>query len=203
MDAKETEDIEQEAVRNEVEQEPVNEEADGTQEKIEEGKACICKVDIAYLKYMNKCDYRVSKKYNGRDFVGLVNEINGYNYVIPLTSQITEKRIAEGKKKRSALITTFIDDGRVEIANLLYNNMFPAPIEVLTRVNIDSEEDTYKENENRYIRKNWTDILAKARNIYAERYDNKSRNYMFLFKQCCDFKKLEVKCFEWTENNKK
>ena len=97
---------------------------------------------------MSKCDYRISRKFNGQDFVGLVNEINGFNYVIPLTSQTTEKRIAEGKKKRSALITTFIDDGRVEIANLLYNNMFPAPIEVLTKVEIDSEVDTYKENEN-------------------------------------------------------
>jgi protein AbiQ len=169
----------------------------GNQEIIEEGKPCICKVDAAYLKYMSKQDYRVSKKYNGRDFVGLVNEINGFNYVIPLTSQTTEKRIEEGKKKRSALITTFVDDGRAEIANLLYNNMFPAPTNVLTRVKIDPEVDTYKENENRYIRKNWEDILNKAKNVYTERYDSSSRNYKFLLVQCCDFKKLESKCGEW------
>lgn len=171
-------------------------------DEIKEGKPCICIVEKSYLQYMHNFDWRVSVKFNGRKFVGVINEINGFNYVIPLTSQTTAKRKAEGKKKRSALITTFISDGKEEIANLLYNNMFPAPMEVLERVKIDPEVDTYLENENRYIRKKWPDILSKAKKVFIERYDEKSKNKAFLEKQCCDFKKLEEKCIEWSDRNK-
>ena len=80
-------------------------------------------VDKEYLKYMHKIDYRVSVKYNNRVFVGIITVIGSQKYVIPLTSQTTEARKREGKRKRSSLITTFVTESNgTEIANILYNN---------------------------------------------------------------------------------
>ena len=137
-------------------------------------------------------------KYNNRVFAGIVTSIGGQKYVIPLTSQTTEARAKEGKKKRSSLITTFVEDGDGEIANLLYNNMFPVLDTVIKRVDIDPLVDTYCANEIRYIRKNWEDIESKAQSVYNERYDSNSRNYSFLNKVCCDYKILEQEYKKYT-----
>lgn len=76
-------------------------------------------VNPKYLKFLRRYDQKVSVKYNNRPFVGVVTMINGTQYLIPLTSQTTSEREKEGKKKRSAIITTFIrDSAGEEIADL-------------------------------------------------------------------------------------
>lgn len=67
--------------------------------KTEENKPILCYVEKGYLKYMHSIDRCVSVKYNNRVFAGIVTSINNQNYVIPLTSQTTQERIKEGKKK--------------------------------------------------------------------------------------------------------
>lgn len=163
----------------------------------------LCYVEKGYLKYMHNVDWRISVKYNNRVFAGIVTSINDKKYVIPLTSQTTAERIKEGKKKRSSLITTFIEDGDGEIANLLYNNMFPVQEAVIEKVTIDPLVDTYCANEIRYIRKKWSDIEEKAKNVYNERYDTASRNYAFLQRTCCDYKKLEQEYQKYQVQQKK
>ena len=162
-----------------------------TEKSREKENPILCYVEKGFLKYMHSIDWRISVKYNNRGFAGVVTSINDKKYVIPLTSQTTEERAKAGKKKRSALITTFIEDGDGEIANLLYNNMFPIQDNIIKTVKIDPLVDTYCANEIRYIRKKWKDIEEKAKNVYNERYDMGSRNYSFLQRTCCDFKKLE------------
>jgi len=163
--------------------------------KVEENKKkdkpILCYVEKGFLKYMHSIDWRISVKYNNRVFAGVVTSIKDKKYVIPLTSQTTKERAKEGKKKRSVLITTFIKDEDGEIANLLYNNMFPVQECFIKRIEIDPLVNTYLAKEIRYIRKKWDDIEEKAKNVYNERYDTSSRNYSFLQKTCCDFKKLE------------
>ncbi|MBE5940324.1 MAG: type III toxin-antitoxin system ToxN/AbiQ family toxin [Lachnospiraceae bacterium] len=147
------------------------------------------KIDADYIKYLHKIDYRVSVKYNNRPFVGIITMINDINYVLPLTSQTTQERKKEGKNKRSSIITTFIrDTNGTEIANILYNNMFPVKEGVYVPLNINAEINTYESNEIRYIRKNSENIVNKARKVY----ENRTTKYnAFLHKSCCDFKKLE------------
>ena len=159
-------------------------------------KPILCEIERDYMKYMHEADWRVSVKYK-RKFVGLAVRINGRIYVVPLTSQTTKERVARGKKKRSAAITTFIKIKGEEIANLLHNNMFPVPKNQLKKIKIDPLVDTYLANEERQIRKHWTEINSKSIAVYRERYDNDSRNYHFLNKTCCDFKKLEEECDRW------
>jgi hypothetical protein len=160
----------------------------------------ICEIEREYVKYMHDKDWRVSVKYNNRKFVGLAVRINGRLYVVPLTSQTTADRVARGKKKRSASITTFIKDGEKEIANLLHNNMFPVPKNQIKKIKIDPLVDTYLANEERQIRKHWIEINSKSIAVYQERYNEKSRNYRFFRKTCCDFKKLEIDCDAWEKN---
>ena len=163
-------------------------------------KAEIYHIDKEYLKYLHKVDNRVSVKFNNRPFVGIVTLIDDKKYVIPLTSQTTSDRMAEGKRKRSPLITTYVTEtSGTEIANLLYNNMIPITDEVLTKAIIDPKYDTYELNEIRYIRKNWDVIKNKAKKVYDLRNNNASNHYSFLLKTCCDFKKLEKAMDDYNE----
>lgn len=164
-------------------------------------KAMLYYVDKDYLKHMHKADYRVSVKYNNRAFVGIITIIENQKYVIPLTSQTTEERKKEGKNKRSSDITTFITEtSGVEIANMLYNNMFPVYDDVITPLDIDPTTDTYESNEIRFIRKCWDSIQEKAQKVYNARYNTHSPSYGFYLKMCCDFKKLEVECLAYKTN---
>lgn len=148
-------------------------------------------VDAKYLKFLHSKDYRVSVKYNNRPFVGVITMINGINYVLPLTSTTTEKRVLQGKKKRASKITTFVrDSSGEEIADILHNNMIPVLDSVYKICNIDASQDdnSYEANEIRYIRKNKERIIAKAKKVHDDRI---LKNEWFLDKTCCDFKKLE------------
>ncbi len=164
-------------------------------------KPVLCEIQRDYIKYMHDADWRVSVKYNNRKFVGLAVRMNGRLYVVPLTSQTTKERVARGKKKRSAALTTFIKVGGEEIANLLHNNMFPVPKNQIKKIQIDPLVDTYLANEERQIRKNWVEINKKSIAVYRERYDKNSRNYQFFNKTCCDFKKLEIECDRWEQEH--
>lgn len=160
----------------------------------------IVMVDKNYLSYLHGFDSRVSLK-KDRPYVGLSVQINGKIFVIPLTSQTTQERKKRGLKKRNSLTTTFIKASRIEISDLLHNNMIPVPKNLAQRVEIDPIKDTYLSNEYRYIRKHWVEITNKSLMIYLERYNEKSRNNAFLQSICCDFKMLEEKCDDWIKNH--
>lgn len=152
-------------------------------------KLFLYKVDPEYLSYLHNVDNRVSEKFNGRPFVGVLAVVNDKQYVLPLTSQTTEKRIAKGKKKRPSVFTTFIkDQQKNEIANILHNNMVPVMPQSLTKISIDSHKDTYIMNEIRYIRKFNEEIVTKAKKVYERRLANYNDFYT---NYCCDFAKLE------------
>lgn len=157
-------------------------------------------VDKNYLSYLHGFDSRVSLK-KDRPYVGLSVQINGKLFVIPLTSQTTQERTKRGLKKRNSLTTTFIKASGIEISDLLHNNMIPVPKKLAQRVEIDPLKDTYLSNEYRYIRKHWVEITNKSLMIYIERYNEKSRNNVFLTSICCDFKMLEEKCDEWIKKH--
>ena len=157
------------------------------------------KVDPSYIKYLHSIDGRISVKYNNRPFVGIITMLNGICYVVPLTSQTTDIRRQEGKKKRSSQITSFIKDGKgQEIADLLYNNMFPVIDGVCELIEINPDKDTYELNEIRYIRKNREEIIKKAQKVYDKRNSQKDA---FFNKTCCDYEKLESTFKAFGDNN--
>ena len=153
------------------------------------GNLRLYKIDPGYLRFLHGIDNRISVKYNNRPFVGIITMVNDIPYVLPLTSQTTQKRKEEGKNKRSSVITTFVKDGAdVEIANILHNNMFPVQEGLYTELEIDPVVDTYESNEIRYIRKHKDEIVNKAIKVYTKRI---TKTNDFLKRTCCDFKKLE------------
>ena len=146
-------------------------------------------VNPNYLRFLHNLEQKVSVKYNNRPFVGIVTMINGINYLIPLTSQTTSEREKEGKKKRSAVVTTFVrDSSGEEIANLLHNNMIPVKDDVCSKLEINTASDTYQLNEIRFIRKNRNKIISKAQKVHNQRIQGKDQ---FLRWVCCDYKLLE------------
>ena len=160
-----------------------------------ENQLSLYKISSEYVKYLHAFDYRVSVKYNNRPFVGIITMINDKKYVLPLTSQTTDKRIKEGKRKRANEITTFVRDIKGnEIANILHNDMFPVVEGTYTLMDIDATTNTFESNEIRYIRKHADEIILKAQKVYARRIEGRNQ---FLVKTCCDFKKLESKSEEY------
>lgn len=154
-----------------------------------ENRLQLYKIDPGYLKFLHNIDRRISVKYNNRPFVGIITMVGNIPYVLPLTSQTTQERKKEGKKKRSSMITTFVKDSSdVEIANILHNNMFPVQEGLYTPLQIDPTINTYESNEIRYIRKHKDEIINKAIKVYTNRT---TKDNEFLRKTCCDFKKLE------------
>ena len=152
-------------------------------------KLSLYRIDPKYLRYLHDIDNRVSEKFDGRPFVGVLTIVNGKQYVLPLSSQTTEKRKARGKKKRPAVFTTFVKDGsKTEIANILHNNMIPVNSQSLTKISVDPHKDTYVMNEIRYIRKFADEIVAKAQKVYERRIANYNDFYI---NYCCDFASLE------------
>lgn len=163
----------------------------------------MCKITKDYLKFMNKIDYKVSKK-KERTFIGLIVKFNNIQYVVPLTSQTLEKRHLNGKRKRSPIITTFLKENGNELADILHNNMFPVPEnEIIDIKGIRDESNSYLSKEYRYIKKKWDKINEKSMNIYLSRYDKHHPNYYFLKSMCCDFKKLEEECLGWSYDHLK
>lgn len=156
-------------------------------------------VDPGYLKQLNKIDYRVPVKFNGRPFAGLLTNIQNQLYVIPLTSETTQKRALANKGKRKSFFTVYVKDNKgVEISNLLLNNMIPVKNNLLTKIDFDSiESSSYLNMEVRFLRKNWDDIMAKADKVYNARYNQLSPMYKFAQKICCDFKLLEKECKQY------
>lgn len=167
------------------------------EEDIRETSPVICRVSPEYAKYMHGIDWRVSEKWQTRTYVGLAVLINNHTYIVPLTSQTTQKRLARGKNRRSPQITSFIFSKGEEIANLLHNNMFPVPNDEITVIDIDPLADTYLSNEVRYMRKHWVEINSKAIDVFRKRCDSSTPNYTFFEKTCCDFRALEKACEEW------
>jgi protein AbiQ len=110
----------------------------------------ICEIKKPYLNYIRKFDKRIPVK-SGRKYIGLVILINGMQYVVPLTSKGVNDRVSNGKNKRSPIVTTNLKN----VADILHNNMFPAPeSEIIDIKDISNEFDSYLNYEYRFIRKN-------------------------------------------------
>lgn len=150
----------------------------------------LCTVDPAYMFYLSRADYRVSKKQD-RPFVANVVTIGGFQYAIPLTSQI----IPVSGKPRSPFFTSFITNqhGR-DIGALLYNNMIPVTDRNIKRLEIITAERT---DSIRYVRSNEREIAHKAEVVYKARAEGKKPLCNSI---CCDYKLLEKHCIDFNQS---
>lgn len=153
------------------------------------GELKIYEIDRAYIDYLGRHDSKIihnstSTQANERKYLGVVMEINGVHYFVPLSSF---KPKHEGMKET----TDFIKVKKYAVINL--NNMFPAPLSVCRYVDFSTVTDAKYRNlliaEYRFIKSIQEKITRNAAVVYNHRLQNGDTTP--LGKRSNDFTKLE------------
>lgn len=150
------------------------------------GKLRFYHIQDHYIKFLHKLDSRVQlNKGEKRPYVGVVLELNGFNYYVPLESP--KPNHANIKSGGPAMK---LDGGRLGLMG--FNNMIPVDVCNLIEFDFKKEPDkSYRNllyNQLAYCEKNIDIIQARAQKTYEKAVSGKVPIYR---KVCCDFKKLE------------
>lgn len=174
-------------------------------------------VNTGYIEYLMKYDLNVleNEKVNGgiRKYVGIVFQINNFNYFVPLSSPkpsdyLTINNIKKIRRSVVPIHRIIIKDGNNEnfLGKLKFSSMIPVPNDELKLLDIDNiKDEKYKnvlKNQIRYIRKN-KKILHKnhAEVIYNQK--TKNINNIGYLNSTVNFALLEQKILEYELNKQK
>lgn len=159
-------------------------------------------IDSEYCDYLRKSDpcvpYTMDQK-TTRPFIGIVFEINGFNYYAPLSSP-KPKHL----QMKNQIDFLKIKDGIWGAIN--FNNMIPVPTNCLTKVEMrifetDSKADLdYKNllsNQLSWCNSNKVIILKQAKKLYN--IITSMRAWDTLSNRCCKFLIIEKHCLEYTK----
>jgi protein AbiQ len=171
-------------------------------------------VSDRYINYLRKTEKKVYSSKEGqrshmRKYLGVVFEIQGYKYYIPLSSpkESDYVEIAGRKEIRKSTLTIIritadSESGEKELKGTLrISNMIPVPDEELKLYDVEKEQDSlYKDliqKEIIFIRKNKKKIMKNAELVYKQKKEGKSTaSYM---NAILDFEKLEKLCNNYFE----
>lgn len=157
--------------------------------------------------YSNKADNRT----HTRKYVGVVIEMAGYKYYIPMSSpKDTDYQVAGTKKVIKKSIVPIVrmviknSKGEKELKGTLrISHMIPVPENELELFDLDNENDLeYKDlvqNEVIFIRKHREKIIANAQLLYKQKksnnrtvgYVNSALDFSALEKLCDEYRKLK------------
>lgn len=149
-------------------------------------------IDTVYVDFL-RMDSKLSKVFDNKDdsnaftrkYVGVVLNIGGYKYYVPLSSPkntdfIVVDNIRRIRKNIIPIIRITAKDkeGNLELKGTLkFSNMIPVPDEVITYYDISKEADSdYKilvEKEYEFIKKNQVTILRNASVLYNQKIKEK------------------------------
>lgn len=174
-------------------------------------------VSEEYVAFLRSAEKNVfSSKENDRNhprkYLGIVLNINSYNYYVPLSSpKNTDYKFVDGTPliRNSVIpiirITALSSSGNIELKGTLkLSNMIPVPDTELILYDIEREADTFYKDlihkEIIFIRKNAKKITQNARILYKQKAENNpSIGYL---KSTVDFALLEQKHDEYIFQNK-
>ena len=152
-------------------------------------------INASYITYLSAYAPRLfqnkkSGQKNERKYIGIVLQINGFDYFAPLSSFKDKHRLMkEG--------LDFIKIKDYAVINL--NNMFPVPLSETEYVDIRSERDPHYRAlllaEYRYIKSIQEKIWKNAQNVYKIKI--KDGDASSLAKRCNDFFLLEKACADY------
>jgi protein AbiQ len=150
-------------------------------------------VNSNYITYLKTHDGQVPDNYTGkRPYIGIVLEVNGHNYIAPLTSY-KEKQ----EQLRPSNPTIFKLHEKNNPSNKLgmvhLNNMIPVIETEINGICFDDQVDSYKNLltlQLAFIKENQEHIKKKANNLH--KHVTQSQNFP-LKRICCDFLLLEAK----------
>lgn len=171
-------------------------------------------VSDGYINYLRQFDKRVYSnkedgRVHGRKYLGVVFEINGYKYFVPMSSPkksdyIYDKGDKLIRKNVTPIfrMTALNDNKKIEVKGTLrFSNMIPVKETVLIDYDVVNEKDEdYKIlvlKEIDFIRKNISKIKKNAKLIYNQKAKNLNIGYL---ESTLDFKMLEEKSKEYTAN---
>ena len=146
----------------------------------------IYRVHDVYIRYMHRIDHRVQyNKNERRPYVGVVLEIEGHKYFVPMESPKPNHQ-----NIKNSIHIMRLDGGKYGL--LGFNNMIPAKEQNLIAFDIENEPDAaYRQlliNQIVFCNNHRDEIYEHARKTYEAVTVKKSA---FHIKICCDFKKLE------------
>ena len=157
-----------------------------------------------YIKHLQKAEPHVmSNKVNERTYhrkyVGIIQELNGFKYFVPLSSP-KNKDYINGKIRKDSLTTIYIKDSKTLFGTLRFNNMIPVPESEIINFDLNDEGDLrYKLivfNELYFIRQNRGKIEKTAYNLYKAKKNqaNEPSFKQSILNVTLDFSKLEELC---------
>ncbi len=147
-----------------------------------------------------------------RKYIGIIEELNGFKYFVPLSSPKAKDYMPNGTIKKDSLSTIYIKDGKNLYATLRFNNMIPVPESEIISYNLNDEGDfKYKlivYNELYFIRRNGIKIEKTAKNLYAAKKNqaNEPDYKRAILNVTLDFAHLENLCIKYpkgTNENRK
>lgn len=163
-----------------------------------------------YVDYLRKFDNKVYDnkeeiRVHTRKYLGVVLNINSFNYYIPFSSpKSTDYIDNERTKIRKSIIpivriTEKDINGNFKLyGTLRISNMIPVPITEITPYFVQDEKDINYKNlilsELRFIRKNTRMIIKNANILYKQKENEENTTYI---KNSLNFKLLESKCLEY------
>ena len=165
-----------------------------------------------YINYLRNFDDKVydnkeTNRKNTRKYLGIVLNINNFNYYIPLSSPKKTDYYKNTIRKSIIPIIRIISCHESKNtpclkATLRLSNMIPVPDSELTLYNPSIEKNkNYKiliEKELEFIKKNSQLIHKYAKIIYNQKTNNHSVSYL---KSVVDFKLLESKCIDYINSH--
>ncbi|MDU2702388.1 MAG: type III toxin-antitoxin system ToxN/AbiQ family toxin [Veillonella sp.] len=147
----------------------------------------IYRIKDEYIEYLKKYDGKVANnKKEKRPYVGIVLEVNGFQYFAPLTSPKPKH-----EKMKNKLDFIKLSDGKLGAINL--NNMIPVNSNVVINMDINKDCDIkYREllkDQLEFINSNAKLIQGQANKLYIKVTEFNS----FIKERCVNYKLLEEK----------
>ena len=160
-----------------------------------------------YIDYLSKENPHVmsnkqeTRTYH-RKYIGLVTELKGHKYFVPMSSPKDIDFLPNGEIKKDSLIKIYMHSKKVLYGTIRFNYMIPVPASELEEVTVNDEGDfKYKilmQSEYFFINANREKIEKTAVRLYKMRttYDP-SKNKNKLMEITLDFTSLEKMCDEY------
>ncbi|EPO5060857.1 type III toxin-antitoxin system ToxN/AbiQ family toxin [Escherichia coli] len=144
----------------------------------------------SYINHLVACDQHVYKNKGTRPYIGVVLEVNGVEFLAPLTSY---KEKQDKVPNSSPLIFKMYELGNEEnkLGMVQINNMVPvlsSEVELLDLSILDAKYQNLLNMQQQFLRKHQEELQKKASKLYKLVSKGVATG---IVNMCCDFKALE------------
>ena len=163
-------------------------------------------VSDEYIEYLLKIETHVmqnkpDERTYHRKYVGILTEINGFKYFVPMSSP-KEKDYQNGKIKKNSITTIYMRSKDKLYGTLRFNSMIPVPQAELSVYKINYEGDfNYKMlmlAEYMFCKENREKIEKTAKTLYTKKCNSTEEEFP-IGKIVIDFKKVEEACSKYKQ----